>query len=146
MEAGFRETGAVSLLARRLDEGATPIVAVRSMGLSFESLVGFADDTERYCVVSTGYLAKLMQMANERFVENQIRIARFQAALKTAFEPPTAEEWEDAETRRRRKRAEGLRRREELRRQNKPQEDHVAGGLQPSPELENLIFQQLDVL
>ena len=115
MEAGFRETGAVSLLARQADEEATPMVAVRSMGLSFESLIGAETDGVRRLIVSPQYLKTLVQIANERFVENEKRIARFSAALDAVFAPPKGKEnWEDAQARRERKRQEGLRRREEL--------------------------------
>ncbi|KAH6855217.1 tRNA wybutosine-synthesizing protein [Chaetomium sp. MPI-CAGE-AT-0009] len=115
MEAGFRESGAVSLLARQPDEEATPIVAVRSMGLSFESLIGAETDGVRQLVVPPQYLKTLVRIANERFVENEKRIARFSAALDAAFAALKGKEnWEDAQARRERKRLEGLRRREEL--------------------------------
>lgn len=115
MEAGFRETGAVSLLKRQPDEEATPIVAVRSMGLSFESLIGVETGGVRQPVVSRQYLKTLVQIANDRFVENEKRIARFSTALEVAFSLPKGKEnWEDAQARRERKREEGLRRREEL--------------------------------
>lgn len=124
MEAGFRETGAVSLVKRRSDEEAMPMVAVRSMGLSFESLVGTETDGVRRAIVPSEYLKMLVQIANERFIENQKRIARFSAALDAAFAPPEGKEgWEDAQARRERKRQEGLRRREELRRQEVQPED-----------------------
>jgi tRNA wybutosine-synthesizing protein 3 len=134
MEAGFRESGAVSLLARQPDEEATPMVAVRSMGLSFESLIGAETDGVRRLVVSPQYLKTLVRIANERFVENEKRIARFSAALDAAFAPPKGKEnWEDAQTRRERKRLEGLRRREEL----KKAKNEV-----PSGSREELIVQQ----
>ncbi|KAL2183424.1 hypothetical protein L209DRAFT_759014 [Thermothelomyces heterothallicus CBS 203.75] len=120
MEAGFRETGAVSLLARQAGEEATPMVAVRSMGLSFESLIGVETDGVRRLIVSTQYLKTLVQIANDRFVENKKRIDRFSAALSEAFAPPKGREnWEDAQSRRERKRQEGLRRREQLRKDKK---------------------------
>ncbi|KAG7291595.1 hypothetical protein NEMBOFW57_001614 [Staphylotrichum longicolle] len=115
MEAGFRESGAVSLLKRHPDEEATPMVAVRSMGLSFESLIGAETDGVRRTIVSPQYLKTLVQIANERFVENERRIARFSAALEAALSPPKGKgDWEDAQARRERKRQEGLKRREEL--------------------------------
>jgi len=123
--AGFRETGAVSLLARRGEEEAMPMVAVRSMGLSFESLVGVeSEELERRCMVSEGYLGMIVRIANERFAENAKRIARLEAALDQAFAPKGPDGWEDAETRRERKREEGLRRREELKTQQvEPKEE-----------------------
>lgn len=124
MEAGFRETGAVSLVNRQPGDEATPMVAVRSMGLSFESLIGAETDGTRRLMVSPQYLKTLVQIANERFVENEKRIARFGAALSAAFAPPKGKEgWEDAQARRERKRQEGLRRREELQRERKNSKD-----------------------
>lgn len=130
MEAGFRETGAVSLLRRQPDEEATPMVAVRSMGLSFESLVGAETDGVRHLIVPPQYLKTLVQIANERFVENEKRIARFSAALGAAFAAPKGKEnWEDAETRRERKRQEGLRRRAELEKDKSKPADEPADEL-----------------
>ena len=97
------------------------MVAVRSMGLSFESLIGFeAGDGRRSSLVSPSYLQSLVRIAGERFGENARRISRFQAAFRDALsEPaprlnPQGEEWEDQVARRERKRAEGLRRKAEL--------------------------------
>ncbi|SPQ19689.1 eaf0b554-2a99-403a-9e31-ca3e83d52590 [Thermothielavioides terrestris] len=123
MQAGFRETGAVSLLKRQADEEATPMVAVRSMGLSFESLIGAETEGVRRLIVSPEYLKTLVRIANERFIENRKRIERFRDALSAAFAPPKGKEhWEDAQARRERKRQEGLKRREEL---NKPKNTPV---------------------
>ncbi|KAH0420365.1 tRNA wybutosine-synthesizing protein [Colletotrichum camelliae] len=128
LAAGFRESGALNLLpaAPSADDqqqpSVTPIVGVRTMGLGLESLVGYVDDsndTRRHCTVSADYLRDLVDIANERFVENAARIARFRAALQDAVAGPPARlgeggaEWEDAAVRRERKRAEGLRRKEE---------------------------------
>lgn len=142
IEAGFRETGAVSLVARRADEVAMPMVAVRSMGLSFESLVGVErriDDTgpQKTCLVTSEYINTLVQIANERFAENQKRIARFQEALRTVFSPREPSEWEDAEARRDRKREEGLRRREALKKESPPGQDQLDQGV---------ILQEPDIL
>lgn len=137
MEAGFRETGAVSLLKRQSDEEAMPMVAVRSMGLSFGSLIGTETDGVRRSVVSAGYLETLVQIVNERFVENQRRIARFSAALEAAFATPKGKEnWEDAQARRERKRQEGLRRRDQLKEKRNAADGSNVG----------LILQQPDVL
>jgi tRNA wybutosine-synthesizing protein 3 len=138
MEAGFRETGAVSLLKRQPEEEAMPMVAVRSMGLSFESLVGAETNGVRRLIVTPEYLRTLVQIGNERFVENQKRIARFSAALGAAFSPPKSKEgWEDAQARRERKRQEGLRRREELRKDKSKPADEFNG---------DLTLQQQDIL
>jgi len=132
MEAGFRETGAVSLINSRQDDNngngkknatATPMVAVRSMGLCFESLIGSQDEQgRRTCLVTHNYLATLVRIANERFAENSKRIARFQAALKSAFTPkPRGYYWEDPDDRRERKRQEGLELRKNLMEQSRKQ-------------------------
>lgn len=66
------------------------------------------------------YLSGLLSVANERFVENTKRIERFRRLLADSISAPIklsadGGEWEDAETRKARKRAEGLRRAEEIR-------------------------------
>ncbi|KAF9879569.1 tRNA wybutosine-synthesizing protein [Colletotrichum karsti] len=127
LAAGFRESGALNLLPASASPGdessVHPIVGVRTMGLGLESLVGYVDDHSggaRRCTVSADYLRDLVDIANERFVENAARIARFRAALQSAVAGPPAKlgeggaEWEDAAARRERKRAEGLRRKEEM--------------------------------
>ncbi|KAJ0163281.1 tRNA wybutosine-synthesizing protein 3 [Colletotrichum tanaceti] len=130
LAAGFRESGALNLLpattAAPEDESSspvTPMVGVRTMGLALESLIGYVvddDDEARHCTVTADYLRDLMQIANERFAENAARIARFRAALREAAAGPPPKlgeggaEWEDAAARRERKRAEGLRRKEEM--------------------------------
>ncbi|KAK4125024.1 hypothetical protein N657DRAFT_643811 [Parathielavia appendiculata] len=137
MEAGFRETGAVSLLKRQPDKEAMPMVAVRSMGLSFESLIGAEARGVRQLIVTPDYLKTLVHIANERFVENNKRIARFSAALEAVSSSPKGKAgWEDAQARRERKRQEGLRRRKELRKDSKSADETG----------EDLTLQQSDVL
>ncbi|KAF6835487.1 tRNA wybutosine-synthesizing protein [Colletotrichum musicola] len=123
LAAGFRESGALNLLpASSEDPSVTPVVGVRTMGLGLESLVGYVldDNSPPHVTVSAAYLRDLVRIANERFVENAARIARFRSALRDAVARPPARvgdaggEWEDAAARRERKRAEGLRRREEV--------------------------------
>lgn len=89
------------------------------MGLSFESLIGVREDGVTKTTVSDDYLRSLLRIANERFEENEKRIDRFRAAFLAAScsseekkkkKKEDGTEWEDAETRRERKRAEGLRR------------------------------------
>ncbi|KAK1976414.1 tRNA wybutosine-synthesizing protein [Colletotrichum cereale] len=152
--AGFRESGALNLLPAVVptvpQDGSpslsssspvTPMVGVRTMGLALESLVGYVDDDDnneaRHCTVSAGYLRDLTQIANERFAENAARIARFRVALQEALAgpPPKLGEggaaWEDAAARRERKRAEGLRRKEEVlaaRQKTQTQPQPPAGG------------------
>jgi tRNA wybutosine-synthesizing protein 3 len=121
LSAGFRESGAVSLSATRTGES-TPIVAVRSTGYSFDSIVGYHDESSRnILLVDEKHLATLIGIANDRFRINTERIARFQNALMHAFKPSDSgaggsnkPDWEDAEARRRRKREEGLARQQAL--------------------------------
>lgn len=93
------------------------MVGIRSMGLGFESLIGVQQGSRRDCLVTAEYLTQLAQIGNERFRENTARIERFRRALKEAMSPESTAgvgEWEDANTRRERKRAEGLRRKAEM--------------------------------
>lgn len=96
------------------------MVAIRSMGLGFESLIGYQTESCREQLVTAEYLRSLMEIANDRFTENTKRIDRFREALAdvTRTQPTrknaAGEEWEDAAVRRERKRAEGLRRKAEL--------------------------------
>ncbi|KAI0440275.1 methyltransferase TYW3-domain-containing protein [Xylaria telfairii] len=116
LQAGFRESGAINLTSTMADP-VTPMVALRSMGLSFESLIGVQEDGLTKCTVSDDYLHSLLHIANERFEENRKRIERFRAAVLEASHPPKRKdgtEWEDAQARRERKRTEGLRRKAEL--------------------------------
>jgi tRNA wybutosine-synthesizing protein 3 len=96
------------------------MVAIRTMGLAFESLVGQQVDGHRQRIVSPEYLQTLVEIANERFAESKKRIERFQNAFRDAISAPVprrnpeGQEWEDAAARRERKRAEGLRKKAEL--------------------------------
>jgi tRNA wybutosine-synthesizing protein 3 len=95
------------------------MVAIRSSGLAFESLLGFQEFGKRKSLVSRDMQGHLISIANERFQENANRTQRFRDALRDAVRKPSkgnkAREWEDAEARRDRKRAEGLKRGEDLR-------------------------------
>ncbi len=124
MAAGFRESGAVSLLSPNGDP--TPMVAIRSMGLGFESIIGRLDENGMaQLVVSETLLKAFCEMANERFDENDRRRKRFWdnlvgqigAAgphLATGKEKRVGDSgvWEDKEARRERLRKEGLARSE----------------------------------
>ncbi|KAF7550686.1 hypothetical protein G7Z17_g5536 [Cylindrodendrum hubeiense] len=119
LQAGFRESGAINLLPNGKD-AATPMVAIRSMGLAFESLVGQQVDGRQQRLVPPDYLPTLIRIANERFAENTKRIERFQVAFRDAVisisaprRNPEGNEWEDVAARRERKRAEGLRKKAE---------------------------------
>ena len=96
------------------------MVAVRSTGYSFDSIIGYQDDSGRNVpMVDEKYLQTLTAIANNRFNINTERIARFRHALMEAFQPSASTsgkpEWEDADARKRRKREEGLARQRELR-------------------------------
>lgn len=137
LQAGYRESGAINLLEGKLDaENANPIVAIRSMGLSLESLIGVESDGRRRCIVSPEYLKMLVQIANERFGENQKRIERFWTALQAALDGQKAESREESglerDVRKEIKKAEGLRRQEELRKERQPPPDEAEILLEPN--------------
>ncbi|KAI1276301.1 methyltransferase TYW3-domain-containing protein [Xylaria sp. FL0933] len=125
LQAGFRESGAINLTSTA-SEAATPIVAIRSMGLSLESLVGIQEAGVTKCTVSDDYLLGLLRIANERFEENRKRIERFRTTVLEASKLPKKRdgtEWEDTQARRERKREEGLRRKAELQGQSQKERD-----------------------
>lgn len=120
INAGFRESGIQSL--KNLDDShAFPMVAIRTAGLAFESLVGLLpnhtqdheDDAENQehitCLVSEEYLELLVNIANERFKANADRIQRFEQYLFKRDEG-LGQAWEDGKSRQERMRAEGLQR------------------------------------
>jgi tRNA wybutosine-synthesizing protein 3 len=121
LTAGFRESGAMSLGATKSGVS-TPMVAVRSAGYSFDSIIGCHDGPGRnVMMVNERYLKTLVGIANDRFRINVDRIARFRRALMGVFEPADHSadglgkpEWEDADARKRRKREEGLARQQAL--------------------------------
>jgi tRNA wybutosine-synthesizing protein 3 len=78
---------------------------------------------EELCIVPESYLESLIIVANERFEENSRRIGRFRSLLSSALSLPKPSKsrrkengapWEDAATRRERKKMEGLKRSLEL--------------------------------
>ena len=124
INAGFRESGVQSLRALD-DRKACPMVAVRTAGLSLESIIGVlgackCEEDSCDCangmptaIVDEDYLELLVGLANERFAANSDRIERFRIGLREALAAKTRREkkigeWEDAATRRLRKRQEGL--------------------------------------
>jgi tRNA wybutosine-synthesizing protein 3 len=119
MGAGFRESGAVSLGSSKSGE-ANPVVAIRSTGYSFDSIIGYRDDKGRnISLIDEGHLRTLVCIANERFKINLERIARFRTQLLDSYQPtlmsgPSDSNWEDADVRKQRKRAEGLARQQAL--------------------------------
>ena len=118
-QAGFRESGIINVTSASGEPEIIPIVGIRTMGLGFESLIGFQQSGRREPMVVPAYLQTLVDVANTRFVENQKRIERLRLAFKRAIVEGKSgrarpEGWEDAEERRARKRAEGFRRKAEL--------------------------------
>ena len=117
INAGFRESGIQSL--KNLDDAnAFPMVAIRSSGLALESIVGSMQDDleagEIHSLVSEDYLDMLIKLANERFKTNTERMQRFEEDLFRREAGPE-EAWEDRKARQERKRAEGLKQQEEVR-------------------------------
>ena len=84
------------------------------MGLGFESLVGVLVGGEVELLVTPSYLRILVETGNQRFRENANRTARFRTAFLEATHKLPGKPWEDTEARRARKKEEGLRRREQL--------------------------------
>ncbi|KAL8799801.1 MAG: hypothetical protein Q9182_005633 [Xanthomendoza sp. 2 TL-2023] len=145
ISAGFRESG-VQSLKNLTDPNALPMVAVRSAGLAFESVIGvihtplnppqalhrgdLEDEQEQQedkegiaeALVDENYLEMLVDIANERFEANTERIRRFEEALFGKAGTKSECEWEDRATRNERKRREGLARREEMRDRDKRQD------------------------
>lgn len=123
LAAGFRESGAVGLSSTKSGD-TTPMVAVRSTGYSFDSVIGYHDENGRnVAIVDARYLSTLVQIANDRFRINTERIARFRKALMESYYSETAlglskPDWEDADARRARKKEEGLARQRALKMQS----------------------------
>lgn len=117
---------------------ASPIVAVRSSGLSLESIIGYCEEGNNdddhdssdeppviRSLVTEEYLQVLVALANERFTVNTERVERFRTRLlELCSGSPTTittqrhkgkkpPDWEDPQARRERKRAEGLQRKKE---------------------------------
>jgi tRNA wybutosine-synthesizing protein 3 len=91
------------------------MVGIRSMGLALESVIGFESRGKEICIVPEYQLESLVEISNDRFKENTKRMERFRALLrKRSSTGPEkqgkrdGEEWEDAQVRRERKKAEGL--------------------------------------
>ncbi len=125
INAGFRESG-VQSLRNLYDNEAPPMVAVRTSGLALESIIGHLEEGEGKesvrCIVTEEYLRIIVGLINERFKANTERILRFRRHLlgpdsgHKSLKGDT-EGWEDADARRRRKRAEGLQKSRELRKE-----------------------------
>ena len=117
-QAGFRESGFSSVQG----QDGVVMVAVRTMGLSFDNIVGVLDgkpavEAAPKLLVDEDYLHVLVQLANEKFKVNADRTQRFRSLLAEKYVAKVDEEWEDATVRRARKRAEGLMRKAALEQQ-----------------------------
>lgn len=109
-------------LAKSADGVLNPMVAVRSLGLAFDSIIGYQNsDGAAVSFVDEAYLARLVQIGNERFKTNSERIGRFRSRLLKEHSPNAeSHDREDAAERRQRKRLEGLAKQHEQKRQIVP--------------------------
>lgn len=128
INAGFRESG-VQSLKNLNDPNVFPMVAVRTSGLAFESLIGFlmesgpSEESQGiiHSLVSEEYLGILLKIANERFQTNTKRMKRFKNALFSERDKPSPK-WEDTMTRQTRMKEEGLTRQQALQKGHNDQE------------------------
>jgi tRNA wybutosine-synthesizing protein 3 len=90
------------------------MVGIRSMGLALESVIGFESGGKELCMVPEYQLRNLVEVSNDRFKENTMRIERFRSLLQEIESAASdkrgkdGEVWEEAEVRRERKKTEGL--------------------------------------
>ncbi|OCL15452.1 hypothetical protein AOQ84DRAFT_278933 [Glonium stellatum] len=126
LSAGFRESGAVSLSSSGQAE-VNPMVAVRSAGLTFDSIIGYQNKQGlNVSMVNERHLRMLVGIANERFRVNTERIERFRSTLLSQFKSPRTSVaefpsikpakagYEDPDARRQRKKMEGLSRQQAM--------------------------------
>ncbi|KAF2810003.1 uncharacterized protein BDZ99DRAFT_387710 [Mytilinidion resinicola] len=115
--AAFRESGAMGFTS--VQGETNPMVAVRSAGFSFDSIIGYQDSSgSNVAFVGEDYLRMMVGLANERFQINSDRILRFRNALQGQYSHASTndsaksqhvrEGYEDPHVRRQRKRQEGL--------------------------------------
>ncbi|RPA85598.1 hypothetical protein BJ508DRAFT_322628 [Ascobolus immersus RN42] len=134
LSAGFRESGIMNTGSLGKSQKPTyPTVAVRAAGLSLDTIVGtLLSEHDRNLVefhnihepdqmllrltVPENMIPLLVDLSNQKFVENRKRIDRFTRAVEDAVLAPKPKQsnWEDAETRKQRLRAEGLARQQAL--------------------------------
>lgn len=131
INAGFRESG-IQSLKNLEDPNAFPMVAIRTAGLAFDSLVGVipsrtldeneGKEVEEHAtkIVTEPYLELLVSVANERFKINAERMWRFEQNLFRR-EEGIGDVWEDSKSRQERKRAEGLEQRRMLQKSQRNQ-------------------------
>jgi tRNA wybutosine-synthesizing protein 3 len=106
------------------------MVGIRSMGVSFDSIIGYRDHSGQLrSVVDEKYVYNMFLVANERFKINFERTKRFQMNVSRIFSNTTTAE--ERGTRKQRKRAEGLATQHRLRRiidseETHDEDDHTA--------------------
>lgn len=118
--AGFRESG-VQSLKNLEDIEACPVLAVRTTGVGFQTVVGVVGEVEAVssekepiyqAVVREEYLRMCVEIINERFEENRRRKERFEQELVKALDRQGLKNGalgkEDTVSRKERKREEGL--------------------------------------
>ncbi|ETN40125.1 uncharacterized protein HMPREF1541_04400 [Cyphellophora europaea CBS 101466] len=116
INAGFRESGVQSLKALDSEQvGEGVMVAIRTNGIVFESMVGVWDESsdQGVAMVSEEYLAMCANVVNERFEFNVERKRRLMEELQSTLERESSKHEEQPETReerRKRKETEGLKR------------------------------------
>lgn len=132
INAGFRESG-IQSLKNLEDSKAFPMVAIRTSGLGFDSLVGVIPnrtrdqedgaETEEHItrIVSEEYVELLVNISNARFKVNAERTQRFEQDLFNR-EKGRGQAWEASKSRQERKRAEGLEQQQTLRKAQTNQE------------------------
>lgn len=102
----------------------TPMVAVRSTGLAFDTIIGYQDDEDNIVsIVTEAHLRLMVDVSIDRFKANSERIQRFRSALLSSYQSTTGlsgnglavnPTWEDTAARKARKREEGLARQRDL--------------------------------
>jgi tRNA wybutosine-synthesizing protein 3 len=94
-------------LPTSVNDESSLMVGIRSMGLSFDSIIGYQDlEGQLRSIVDDQYVYNMLSIANDRFKTNTERIRRFQINISRIFSNTTNKE--DREARKQRKRAEGL--------------------------------------
>jgi len=129
-------------LSQAEDGSICPMVAVRSTGLAMDSIIGIRSEVSNISLVDETYLKTLLQIANERFETNTRRIKRFQATLLSSYgcdflpqrpgQPSKKAGWEDPQSRRERKRQEGLARQQVMHRHRAESADKQPNSIVPA--------------
>ncbi|EME48673.1 hypothetical protein DOTSEDRAFT_49100 [Dothistroma septosporum NZE10] len=134
--SGFRESGIWSITGSE----PTPYVAVRTQGVALESVIAYADSEGTVKpMVTEQYLRSMLDVANARFASNSQRKERFRQALLNSAANKTPTKWEPADIRIARKRAEGLKRKEELKQQKADTGTHTVVDYLASTDCEELL-------